>query len=140
MLNNNNKLEIDYEEIGKRLRKARGTLSQTAFGEPIGYRYGYVKDCEHGKKPSLEYLFKISNYYNISLDWLIKGVDSITAKINESNETVVNYDLKYMTKILDTLLNHCSPEIHNWTSVQFELTFGHCYEYFVQQSQKKQAR
>ncbi len=45
----NNDAEIEYNNIGKRLREVRGKLSQTAFGKPLGYKYGYVKDCEHGK-------------------------------------------------------------------------------------------
>lgn len=118
----NNDAEIEYNNIGKRLREVRGKLSQTAFGEPLGYKYGYVKDCEHGKKPSLEYLFKVSNYYSVSLDWLIKGIESI-----RSNESEADLELEEMYDVLKILMQDSDPNLRGWAIVQFRKSFA---EYF----------
>lgn len=118
----NNDAEIEYNNIGRRLRELRGKLSQTAFGEPLGYKYSYVKDCEHGKKPSLEYLFKVSNYYSASLDWLIKGIESIRA-----NESGVDTELDEMYDVLKFLMQNFDPNLRGWAIVQFRKSFA---EYF----------
>ncbi len=118
----NNDAEIEYTNIGKRLREVRGKLSQTAFGEPVGYKYSYVKDCEHGKKPSLEYLFKVSNYYSVSLDWLIKGIVSIRA-----NGIGVDTELEEMYDVLKILMQNSDTNLRGWAIVQFRKAF---VEYF----------
>lgn len=114
--------ELNYKEIGTRLRKVRGSLSQTAFGEPLGYKYGYVKDCEHGKKPSLEYLFKVSTFYNVSLEWLIKGIAPASSE-KQKNETISDPDLKRMIDILKELMESSDQNLRGWTIIQFENTF-----------------
>ena len=118
--------EIDYREVGKRLKEVRGTLSQAAFGEPLGYKYGYVKDCEHGKKPSIEYLLKVSNCYEVSLDWLIKGIVPIGSN-NSKHEPIFDQDLKEMTDVLRRLLENDNSDMRGWTKVQFKKIFGEHY-------------
>ncbi len=81
------KLNITISE--RDCAKYVGNYRRQHFGKPLGYKYGYVKDCEHGKKPSLEYLFKVSNYYSVSLDWLIRGIESI-----RSNENGIDTELE----------------------------------------------
>lgn len=121
-MDNFDQTELNYKEIGTRLREVRGLLSQTAFGEPLGYKYGYVKDCEHGKKPSLEYLFKVSTLYGVSLEWLIKGVAPIDAKIQKI-EATFDPDLKHMVDILKELMESGNQNLRGWTIIQFENTF-----------------
>lgn len=121
-MNNLAQPELNYKEIGTRLRKVRGSLSQTAFGEPLGYKYGYVKDCEHGKKPSLEYLFKVSTFYNVSLEWLIKGIAPASSE-KQKNETISDPDLKRMIDILKELMESSDQNLRGWTIIQFENTF-----------------
>lgn len=121
-MNNLAQPELNYKEIGTRLRKVRGSLSQTAFGEPLGYKYGYVKDCEHGKKPSLEYLFKVSTFYNVSLEWLIKGIAPASSE-KQKNETISDPDLKRMIDILKELMESGDQNLRGWTIIQFENTF-----------------
>lgn len=118
--------EPDYKAIGVRLKEVRGTLSQKAFGESIGYSYSYVKDCEHGKKQSLEYLFKVSAVYKVSLEWLLKGtvvIDAATQKV----EAVFDPDLKRMIDVLKSIMESDSPHMRSWAIVQFETAFKeHC--------------
>lgn len=127
MMSSENAFNINYEEMGKRLKKVRGASSQTAFGQPLGYKYGYVKDCEHGKKPSLEYLVKVSDYYRVSLDWLIKGVDPIGAKKTETSNLAENSpdpDLHSMIRDLSTLMQYGDPDLRGWVKIQFRRTFS----------------
>lgn len=121
-------MELDYVQIGKRLRYLRGTLTQAAFGEPIGYGYGYVKNCEHGKKPSLEYLHQIVEFYGASIAWIIYGIEPIysTAKF-ELVEAPFDPDLQKMINVLKNLMECDDPDIRGWAKVQFKHAFA---EYF----------
>ena len=121
-MDNFNQTEPNYKGIGLRLREVRGELSQTAFGEPLGYKYGYVRDCEHGKKPSLEYLFKVSNYYSVSLEWLLKGLVPIDDK-KQKVEAMFDPDLKRMVDILIELMENDNQNLRGWAIVQFETAF-----------------
>lgn len=128
-MDNFDQTELNYKKIGTRLREVRGSLSQTIFGEPLGYKYGYVKDCEHGKKPSLEYLFKVSTFYGVSLEWLIKGIAPIDAKIPKV-EATSDPDLKRMIDILKDLMESDNQNLRGWTIIQFENTFKqYCISY-----------
>lgn len=127
MMSSENNLEIDYAEIGKRLRKVRGARSQTAFGQPLGYKYGYVKDCEHGKKPSLEYLVKVSAYYKVSLDWLIRSIAPIGfigSGCQITAETGSDPDLNIMIRDLKILMQNGDSDLRGWTKIQFRRTFS----------------
>ena len=123
--------ELDYIAIGNRLKKLRGKLSQTSFGEPVGYKYSYVKACEHGKKPSLEYLFKVSQYYNVSFDWLLTGANDIepmdTIKNSEQPkqkvEAITDPDFKEMCDILQMLMLAGDADLRGWTKIQFKNAF-----------------
>jgi hypothetical protein len=121
-MDNLNQLEPDYKAIGLRLREVRGNLSQTAFGDPLGYKYGYVRDCEHGKKPSLEYLFLVSSHYGVSLEWLLKGMSPIDDK-TQKIEAVFDPDLKRMIDVLKELMESDNPHMRSWAIVQFENSF-----------------
>ena len=130
-MSSENDLEINYVEIGKRLREVRGARSQTAFGQPLGYKYGYVKDCEHGKKPSLEYLVKVSAYYKVSLDWLIRSIDpigSIESDCRITVETGSDPDLNRMIRDLKILMQNDDPDLRGWTKIQFRRTFSNYCE------------
>lgn len=123
-------MELDYIQIGKRLKEIRGKLSQAAFGEKIGYGYGYVKNCEHGKKPSLEYLHSVVEHYALSMDWLIYGIDPISSdKVQQTQkiEAISDPDLKRMIDILKELMESDNPHMRSWAIVQFETAFNqHC--------------
>jgi len=125
--------EPDYKEIGVRLREVRGALSQTSFGNSIGYSYSYVKSCEHGKKQSLEYLFKVSDVYNVSLEWLLKGTASIDAKAQKI-EVIPDPDLKRMIDILKGIMEDPNPRRRAWGIMQFEDAFK---QYCVTYDEKK---
>ncbi|MGE5550998.1 MAG: helix-turn-helix domain-containing protein [Bacteroidota bacterium] len=61
-------------DIGRRVRKIRGEMSQKEFAEALGTAPTYISDIERGRtKPSLELLTSIIGKYGVSIDWIITG-------------------------------------------------------------------
>ena len=57
----------------KELRKERN-LTQEELGELIGISKVSISNYENGKRnPDVEMLLKFSDYYNVSIDYLIRG-------------------------------------------------------------------
>lgn len=120
-------MELDYIIIGKRLKYLRGELSQAVFGKNIGYSYGYVKNCEHGKKPSLEYLHKVVEYYGASINWILYGIEPIySTELKTDFVPPYDSDLTKMIEILIALMNK-NQEIRAWTKIQFKRIFTEYY-------------
>jgi transcriptional regulator with XRE-family HTH domain len=66
--------KIDRQEIGKRIKKIRGTYTQYQFAEKIGKRQGDVTKYENGRAlPEPDTLLKIVCIGKVSLDWLLTG-------------------------------------------------------------------
>lgn len=65
---------MSVSERIKFLRKKLG-LNQTQFVEPLGITQAALSAIEGGGLPSLDTLEKISNAYNKSIDWLVKGTE-----------------------------------------------------------------
>ncbi len=66
-----------FTEMGARLRKIRGRLkmSQKDFAKALDITGGYLSTIESGlRNPPFELLHKISQYYDISLNYLALGV------------------------------------------------------------------
>ncbi|GAE28621.1 hypothetical protein JCM9140_4873 [Halalkalibacter wakoensis JCM 9140] len=64
------------EHIGERIKKTRhaAKLKQKEFAQTIRMSQGSLSDLEIGRnKPSIETLVGISELYNVTIDWLIKG-------------------------------------------------------------------
>ena len=67
----------DFAAISARLKTLRKTieLSQEAFGKQIGLRRQDVHAIETGsRQPGLTVLYRISQEYHVSLDWIVLGV------------------------------------------------------------------
>lgn len=63
---------IDFKEIGQRLKKLRGKIKQKEWAEIIGCKQAYVSQVENGiTKPSLDYLIKASQITGISIDEML---------------------------------------------------------------------
>ncbi|WP_052126292.1 helix-turn-helix domain-containing protein [Ureibacillus massiliensis] len=64
------------ENINERIKNLRKllNLNQTTFAKAIGISQAALSDLEKGKsKPSIETLISISDKFNISIDWIIRG-------------------------------------------------------------------
>jgi transcriptional regulator with XRE-family HTH domain len=61
-------------EIGRRIRQLRGfEMTQQQFGEKLGISLSMVSKLEKGEIPSVELLLKISETFQKSTDWILKG-------------------------------------------------------------------
>ena len=63
--------------IGKRIKKLRGEKSLADFGADLGVSGQQISKIEHGNSsPSLELATKICELYQVSMDWLIRGIEA----------------------------------------------------------------
>lgn len=126
-------MNLDYIKIGERLKMVRGKISLVSFGEQFGYSYSYVRSCENGKKPSLEYLHEIVDFFGVSLNWLIYGIEPYSlheAVEQQKNEVIFDPELKRMIDILKLSMESKQPRRRDWTILQFEDAFRQqCLEY-----------
>lgn len=82
------------EDFGERLRKLRvaQNLTQHQLGEKLGVvpstvgKYEKVKDSY----PSVEVLIKLSDFFNVSLDYLLKGAPAAGTVENNINGMMSN--------------------------------------------------
>ncbi|WP_104372408.1 helix-turn-helix domain-containing protein [Desulfocucumis palustris] len=85
----------------KYLRKVNN-LSQPKLAKSIGVSQGNVGDWESGRsKPSLQSIATISEKYNVSTDWLIKGTGIGPGEeyiINDNNSTLIMEESKRYTQ------------------------------------------
>ncbi len=64
----------DPLELGARIRRLRGRMSQTAFAELLGIRQEEISRFEAGLRvPSVEFLVRLSGIHKVTLDWLVMG-------------------------------------------------------------------
>jgi len=108
-------LEYDRELFAKRFKKLRKEkrLTQTEMGEAIGKTKGAVGHYECGdREPPLEALYSISNYFGVSIDYLM----GITDFRNE--EESVNYMMDKMREAglikSDTIDKHTVDKLMNY--------------------------
>lgn len=82
------------DEFGKRLkalRLSRG-LSQREVGENIGVVSSSIGKYEtmDNSFPSVEMLIKLSDFFNVSLDYLLKGAETVPSVENNINGFLSN--------------------------------------------------
>lgn len=64
-----------FSERLKELRSSKG-LTMQQLGKEIGSTKGTISNLENGnKKPSLDMLIKLADYFNISIDYLVGRTD-----------------------------------------------------------------
>jgi transcriptional regulator with XRE-family HTH domain len=72
-----NKVECVMKTIGERLKKIRTTkhLTQSEMGASIGVSKQAIANVESGhNKPSIEFISKLIENYNVNSNWLISEV------------------------------------------------------------------
>jgi len=64
------------DAFSARIRELRGEQSQTEFGEQFGLGQGNIAHLESGRSnPSIHFLLELSQYYNVTIDFLLKNED-----------------------------------------------------------------
>ena len=122
-------MELNYKEIGKRLKEARtnAKLTQQALADIMGVSVSYIKSTERGAKPSLKYLQTVVDSCHVSYDWLLKGVNNYTLS---NITTIEDIEVDYIKKLFDSALK----EKKYWAIEQFKYAFKD----FINEYEKKQ--
>jgi transcriptional regulator with XRE-family HTH domain len=86
-------MENEDLEIANRFRSLRlkANLSQKEFAQSIGLSQTVIAEIERGaREPSRKVMISIAKEYNISLDWLLLGIDlsNPIEKYEENNEAL----------------------------------------------------
>ena len=69
---------ISSKQVGQRIRKVRGGVTQTAFARSIGVRkQNYISRYEHGRIPGPDLLVRIAKFGKTSVDWLLTGIGKL---------------------------------------------------------------
>jgi transcriptional regulator with XRE-family HTH domain len=75
-------------EVIKSLRKKCG-WNQTELGEKIGMTYGGIAAIEQGRNdPSIETVRRLSELFNVSTDYIIKGTESENTITDNEQEII----------------------------------------------------
>ena len=64
---------INLEEVGARLKRIRGDLTQKEFADILKVKQNYISRYEKGRLPRPDLLLKIARYGNVSVDWILWG-------------------------------------------------------------------
>jgi SOS-response transcriptional repressor LexA/DNA-binding XRE family transcriptional regulator len=86
--------------IGERIRflRKKANLSMAVLAKEINCSSGQVSDWENENKfPSAHPLIELSRFFNVSTDWILKGVEPV-AKVTLFD---TQYDLKFLDNNLD---------------------------------------
>ncbi len=84
---------VESRDIGQKLREARqnSKLTQEKIAEQLQVSRQTVSNWENNKSyPDIISLIKLGDIYNISLDMLLKGDDSMLKHLTQSTDTVTS--------------------------------------------------
>lgn len=102
--------------IGERLghfRKAIG-ISQTEMSNKANLNRSYVTHIETGKStPSFDFLVKLMDTYNLSIDWLLTGNGPMTLKERADDLGVISGDDLMIFEKLDAMPETKKKKVRN---------------------------
>lgn len=65
---------LNRKEIASRIRILRGTLSQRAFAEIVGFKQTYISQVETCRSsPSVELVIAIADEFETTVDFVLRG-------------------------------------------------------------------
>jgi transcriptional regulator with XRE-family HTH domain len=144
-------------DVGSRFRLIRGSMKQIDFAKLINVNRSYVAQIEtNGNKPSIDYLTKVAQKFNVSIDWLLlelieklleekqewvlleaiatlsknKMIDDLQSYIAEQPDDPV---LNEMIKYLKSVWYRSDEKMKNWLEIQFQK----CFPDYLDELQKK---
>ena len=96
----------DLKECGKRiqqLRKERG-LTQEQLAEKLNVSQNTIAKIESGlRRPSIDFLLEISEFFNVSTNYLVFGVHAEDA----ADEKLKRISMKQLKSLIKLLKNCC---------------------------------
>ena len=103
---------MDYEDLGKRIRKQRIYMkwTQEELAQAIGVSTSFVGHIERGtRKASLETLVLIANVMKVSVDYLLAG------SLERLDESIVPGDLSANQRCaMKEILAVMQQQLKNW--------------------------
>lgn len=116
----------ELDTMGKRLLSLRQSSHKTLqeVADSTGISRSNVSKYEKGEvKPSADAIVSLCEFYDVSADWLLRGIEPQTQKV----EAIFDPDLKRMIDVLKELMESDKPHQRSWTILQFETAFKeHC--------------
>lgn len=77
--------------IGNRIKllRKKNNLNQTELGEIVGLSYGAIGAIESGRNdPSTDTIIKLSNFFKVSADYLLQGIET-ERTISENEQEII---------------------------------------------------
>jgi transcriptional regulator with XRE-family HTH domain len=108
---------MDYTKLGSRIREYRtkSNIKQEELAEAVGLSAVFISQIENAqRKPSLETVFAICQYLNISVDALVvdsvvectnSDIDALVAVLRSRTDIEVNFIVKVVKEMLSNLHN-----------------------------------
>ncbi len=103
------------KNLGYRLKKARNEkrLTQMEVAKIIGISHGTLSGYEREyRDPDTETLSKLSNLYDVSLDWLLTGEENKDNSHTPNDSTVFSNRLKKQRKEMKFSINELAEKVN----------------------------
>lgn len=108
----------ETNNIGSRFKLIRGSMKQADFAKLLGINRSYVSQVETNEiKPSIEYLTKVAQRFNVSIDWLLLGKDNVTNQDNSVIQSVLE-DNEHAKKFVKELMERLIEEKQEWVLIE----------------------
>lgn len=107
-----NKHMLDYQQIGLRLQEARQKMkiTQQELARMAGVSTSYVGHLERGfKRGSLDTLAEICSILNLSMDYVLFGID-----IQQDKDSIIRGYLEDQLALLNGSTHSCPPLLKDW--------------------------
>jgi transcriptional regulator with XRE-family HTH domain len=129
--------------IGSRLRIARENTKLTIpeVSQKSGISTGNLSKLENDvNKPSSDALISLSNIYDVSIDWILKGYNN---KTNPSFEKLLiletpDVEVKKILKKLSSLWHKKDRDIQGWIKIQLMRAFPEIAEEIKKDNEKEE--
>lgn len=101
--------ELDYVQMGERLRKGRGKkVTQEHVAEMVGCTPNYLSGIECGnRRVSLNLLYRLCSYLSISIDYIVGGVTLSNGIPSDFNELFRQLTVEQKENIRALMINMC---------------------------------
>lgn len=123
------------KELGARLKRARGSLTQLEVAKELGVDRSYIGSIEQGRaKPSLNYLVYVAKRFGVSIDWILFGNEiNISQKMVPPALAAAGEDedaeLDLMIAYLKELWHDHDCDRRGWLKIQFKEAFPKYLQY-----------
>lgn len=120
---NSEDIAVKFAQIIKLLRK-KESLKQVELAEKLGVDRSSISNYETGNRmPTVEFLISISEHFNVSIDFLLKG-NSYVNKSSKPNDSVLNELMAENIILIENIieLNKTLDETKNEVKTLKELT------------------